>query len=345
MQTLRRYLPYLLMIASLALAIWILRRNQGSLLAVWDVVRTANLSWLLIGLGCWLCWQVAQIFQMRQAYRLVGLPATFSALSGVTIANNFVNTFVPSANVSTFALFGFHAHRQRWKLSQSWLGLVIFALAEYTSGALVLAVALRLYRQQSGLHWLEFWPAIALIGGVALATVLIRLLIRNAEALADWLAQFEIGFEIEALETLANALNTLIQSAPGEAGAFVALRNASVLKWLTLYSCALLGKTAQFVLMWSVGSALGISLDMVMTWVTTAFSYLYTVVSPVPQGIGIVESAVSYQLQNFGIAQTSSVAVGILYRGYTLWLAALIGFVALNAFGLRAYQDVTPDVN
>ncbi len=61
-----------------------------------------------------------------------------------------------------------------------------------------------------------------------------------------------------------------------------------------------------------------------------SIGYLFRIISPTPQGIGIVEGVMPYVFGTFGIDIALATIVTLIYRGISIWLPALIGFVTFN---------------
>lgn len=69
---------------------------------------------------------------------------------------------------------------------------------------------------------------------------------------------------------------------------------------------------------------------------------LFTTISPTPQGIGIVEGLVQIAMTSIGYSSGESLAIILAYRGITLWIPLLIGFILfkkINLFDKREEKD------
>ncbi|KKP87910.1 MAG: putative membrane protein [Berkelbacteria bacterium GW2011_GWA2_35_9] len=61
-----------------------------------------------------------------------------------------------------------------------------------------------------------------------------------------------------------------------------------------------------------------------------SIGYLFRIISPTPQGIGVVEGIMPYVFNSLGIDLALATIVTLIYRGISIWLPALIGFVTFN---------------
>ena len=65
---------------------------------------------------------------------------------------------------------------------------------------------------------------------------------------------------------------------------------------------------------------------------------LFTAVSPTPVGVGIVEGAVAAVFASLGVEPGAALIVSLAFRGLTLWLPVLYGFIALQTLGFEAIR-------
>lgn len=66
----------------------------------------------------------------------------------------------------------------------------------------------------------------------------------------------------------------------------------------------------------------------------TELGALFTVVSPIFQGLGAVELSLTVMFERFGVPSTAALSAILLYRVYTLWLPFLVGLLSVGWQGL-----------
>lgn len=78
-----------------------------------------------------------------------------------------------------------------------------------------------------------------------------------------------------------------------------------------------------------------------------ALFILFTTISPTPQGIGIVEGLVQIAMTSIGYSSGESLAIILAYRGITLWIPLLIGFIMFKKINLfdKNEQPVAEDLS
>jgi hypothetical protein len=65
-----------------------------------------------------------------------------------------------------------------------------------------------------------------------------------------------------------------------------------------------------------------------------AIAYMFTVVTPTPAGIGLIEGIMTFALAGIGIPFTKAALITLAYTGITLWLGLLYGMLAFRWVGL-----------
>jgi len=61
-----------------------------------------------------------------------------------------------------------------------------------------------------------------------------------------------------------------------------------------------------------------------------SISYLFTIVSPTPAGIGLVEGLLPLTLTTLNVPLGAATVITLVYRGVTFWLPLCIGMLAFR---------------
>jgi uncharacterized membrane protein YbhN (UPF0104 family) len=94
-------------------------------------------------------------------------------------------------------------------------------------------------------------------------------------------------------------------------------------------------KTMMMVILYLVSRAYASSFDLPTVFVSFTVSYLFTIASVTPSGVGFVEGAMSLIQVSMGIDPATSVAIAVAYRGLTFWLMLFYGFFAIRAIDYK----------
>jgi len=67
-----------------------------------------------------------------------------------------------------------------------------------------------------------------------------------------------------------------------------------------------------------------------------AIAYMFTVVTPTPAGIGLIEGILTVALAGIGVPLATAALIALAYSGVTLWLPLLYGMLSFRWVGLGA---------
>jgi uncharacterized protein (TIRG00374 family) len=103
-------------------------------------------------------------------------------------------------------------------------------------------------------------------------------------------------------------------------------------------------KAAMVLILYLVSVAYRLPLELPNLIATFSISYLFTIASFTPSGVGFVETAMPVTMNSFGIGVDKAVAIALAYRGITFWLTLVYGLVAVRWVGYRPSrsQDTQP---
>jgi uncharacterized membrane protein YbhN (UPF0104 family) len=107
-------------------------------------------------------------------------------------------------------------------------------------------------------------------------------------------------------------------------------------------------KSTMMMILYLVSRAYSSPFDLPTVIVSFTVSYLFTIASVTPSGVGFVEGAMSLIQVSMGIDPATSVAIAVAYRGLTFWLILFYGFFAIRAVdympGGRQSESIQTDV-
>jgi len=98
---------------------------------------------------------------------------------------------------------------------------------------------------------------------------------------------------------------------------------------------ALLRKAIMVLILFLVSVAFHTPFDPGTLIASFCVSYLFTIASVTPSGVGFVEGAMGLAQTAMGINPATSVGIALTYRGLTFWLVLLYGFFAIRFVGYK----------
>ena len=299
-----------------------------------QVIRRGRLLWIGAAFIVQAAWQFNQVAQFRAAHRAAGVEQSLRQMAPVVLANNFTLVAAPSGSASTFALFLENARQRNLSPARVSLAVVQFSVFQFLATNITLAAALTLLYQRRALNAGETMAALIMFGVTATMTALFmnglgsvpRLegLIAPPMRLVNRLVRRELISETAVHRFLADA-----------GGGIDSFRRQPPTVRLAPFAFALGGEGLAMILLGAIFLAFRQPISPAAIVVGVSMSTLFSVVSPTPLGIGLAEGAVALVLTTLNIPIESAVVISLTYRGFIVWLPMLIGFIALQAVGLR----------
>ena len=268
----------------------------------------------------------------KMAFKTVDVPSRLWDLLPVTLGAVFVNVVAPVGGAAGAALFIDDASRRGQSATRAATGILLQLISDFCAFALILVVGLVYLFIQHDLQAYEVIGAFVLLVIIlSLSSVLVlglwhvdllhRLLgwlqsasrwfakqVPYVSALSDdWVEHNTREFS-EAAQAIARYPNRLTFT-------FVTALIAHILDIITLY--VLFQAFGQPISLGPLVAGYGVGI-------------LFWIVSPTPQGIGVVEGVMSLVYTSLHIPGEIALTVTLAFRGLTFWLPLFLGFVMLR---------------
>ena len=275
---------------------------------------------LMLQLGFFL-WQSAMFQQILRIW----LPVRFRDILRVTLASNSVNKLVPSGGMSGLVLFMTQAKENGVDMGLSLLANMLFYILDYLSFLLLVWAGVFYYSQTMYMGHATLLAVTVFSIIIMLIAILLGIILKNSTKFGPWLEKlwtsipFRRDYFMHQLPQLKSVLS-LVENKTGRMGqplsmAFLAGLAMQLTDVVILYLCfATIGYNAN----WGMVVA-GFGLATVLT-----------LVSMVPQGIGIYETAMTWIYVQMGIPFEIAVTVALLYRAVTFWFAIIPGLFTIR---------------
>ena len=95
------------------------------------------------------------------------------------------------------------------------------------------------------------------------------------------------------------------------------------------FGCSIIASCCELSAFALVGFSFGVSVpeSLVCGYVVAT---LFAMISITPQGVGVVEAAVTVAFTAFGASATAGMAIGLVYRGIVFWMPFIIGAILIQ---------------
>lgn len=314
------------------LAVYFAVTRLAEVQEVAETVQRGNPWWLGLALALQAAWLVNTALTLRAAYRLMGVPSRLRDMLPLVITGNFINIVAPSGGMGGMAVYLSDARRRGLSAPRVTIAGVLHLLLEYFSFLCVLALGLVVLVRRDNLTGIEVAASVMLLAAaLALAGLL---------ALGAWSpARFE-----RVLKWGARAINRLSQpvlrrpylsEARAHEFALEAVEGLGALRahWLDYLPAILLalaGKALLIGILLMVFLAFGTPFSAGTLVAGFSIGHLFTIVSPTPSGLGVVEGALTLGLVSLRVPVRPATVITLAYRAFTFWLPFVYGFVALR---------------
>jgi uncharacterized protein (TIRG00374 family) len=266
------------------------------------------------------------------AFGLVGMRGRFREVLAVLLGSMFANVVVPTGGAAGAALFMDDAARRGESPARAAAGLLLVMAAIVSALALVTAGSLVYLARGHNLESLEVWGAAALVpllAGLALLLGLGLRFPRGLQALLRWTAA-AVGATARAFRLTSPLDSEWAASTAAEfVSAGAALRErpwgpARLLGLALAMTVIDVASIAALFLAFRVAPHPGVVVA------GYAFGILSWLLSPIPQGIGVVEGVMTLVYTSLGVRPEAAALIVLGFRGLTFWLPMFAGFLLLR---------------
>ncbi|HEY43808.1 MAG TPA: flippase-like domain-containing protein [Anaerolineae bacterium] len=324
----------------LLLTFYYLSTHYEELKQVLEVFREGDGRWLWAAIGVQLLWTANIAAAFQACYDIMGIRERLARLVVLTSAAIFVNVVVPTYGVGTVAVLVTDGHQRGRPAGKVWTAVFLYTLFDYLGFMVVLLPAMIILDQLGAMNIVFITAGLF---AVAVAVVLIAMTF-----LGIWSESKMVG-TVSTLVTLLNkALHPLLRRDlinPFRAQIFAhemsdGLRQIrrSPRGLIAPGALALTRKVLMMTILYMVSKAFHHPLPLDALLATFGISYLFSVASLTPSGVGIVEGAMVVTLVALNVPLATAVAIALAYRGITLWLRLAYGGLAVLWFG---YKPIT----
>lgn len=302
------------------------------------VVQNGRPEWIALAFVVQASWLLNQAAQYRAVFRALGIRREVNELLPLVLASNFVNVVAPSGGLSGIAVFLDDARRRGLSTGRVTLAGVLYTLIDYIAFCVVLVLGLIVLASRNRLSALELIPSIIMFCAVIGLSAIVALGMRSSEALervlkagaraVNWMVYPIIrrGYLSESL-----AHEFAVDAAEG----FRTLGQQPRASWIFPLALGLSSRTLMVMLLFLVFLAFEQPFSVGTLTAGYSIGVLFQIVSPTPMGIGIVEAAMTLALRTLTVPIEAAFFITVVFRGFTLWLPLLYGFLALQMTGLQ----------
>lgn len=299
-----------------------------------EVLRRARWTWLALALLLVITWMLLSAAGYMAIYHELGMPKRFGQMALLFISALFANTVTPTAGISSIAVFLTDAARNNCSRAKVTVAWALFLLLEYIGLLTIIGLGLLVLLRRGQLDWTEISAALILFALASALSVLLYLGAHSAERLRGALSGVSrlinrVAFPLIKREYISAAGIASFSNEMAD-GIRVVRQNPSALRWPILL--ALLNKVALVAVFQMTFEMFNVPYSAGTIIAGFATCYLFTVVSPTPAGVGIVEGVLPLSLAALNVRLSAATIITLAYRGLTFWFPLMVGMITFRFF-------------
>lgn len=320
--------------ATLFLAAATVAVNLGQGRVFWQTLARGRWWWVVLASCLQLVFLLNQSALYTMIYRMFKLPARLGHFFLLVISTAFVSAVVPGGTLSGSGLILYDAQAKRLDFARSLLANLVYYLFDYLAFLIILALALCYLLNRGSLKEYEIIAAIILVVVIAVLSLLLVLIAKRPASFSVLTRRLLHQTEHLPLPwKLAGKIPELESKMDNFIGQL-----SSALHTITCDRTALFLATVHALLVEGIGllqlQALFLAFNQnpgagrLITGY--AIGVLFMIVSITPQGVGLMEGAMTAAYTSLGIPLEQAIMVTFIYRGLSFWLPMFCGSLSLK---------------
>lgn len=321
-----------LLAVALLLGIFFLYYRFSEVENVVDTLRKGVLWFIVAGILLEVLWYINIGASYQAIYKILGMDEKLSRLTLLSMAAFFVNIIAPSAGVGGVAVFVGNANNNNHSSAKITIAGALFVVFDYAGFLVVLLLGLAVLARRNRLDWPEISASVILVLIALFLTSLLYLGAKSAALLGKalgWLARLVNKVLYPFIKKDYLSIERAYSFA-GEAAEGIHALRMNPRNWIKPFLLALSNKALLITILMMVFLAFKVPFSAGTIIAGFSIGYLFLIVSPTPNGIGIVEGMLTLTLKSLYVPLEAAGIIVLAYRGITFWLPLLLGFIAFR---------------
>jgi uncharacterized protein (TIRG00374 family) len=331
---------FLVAIALLIGVMFIIGR-LAELQAIGETLQRGDLRYIALAFFVELIWLLNTAASYRAIYHALDIREDIRHLTILSTAAFFINVVAPSAGIGGVAVFVSESRRRGYSAARATLGSVLFVLFEYAGFLSVLVLGLIVLIRRNNLQLSEIIASgVFIIIGLILA-ILLYLGLRSAADLGNalaWMAKQTNRFFRPFIKRPYLSETRAHEFAKDAAEGLAELRQKPD-DLLLAMSLALSSKALLVSILFLVFLAFKVPFSPGTLIAGYSIAQLFTIVSPTPAGVGIVEGVMTLGLNSLNVPLGAAAVITLLYRGLTFWVPLILGLIAFRTLARQPESE------
>jgi len=315
---------------------WVVLTHAHELSNLGATIVAGRWQWLIAAILLQLLYYLGYTAIYHYAFATVDVRSSIWELMPVTYASLFVNLVAPSGGAAGAALFVDEVARHGQSRARATVGVLLMMVIDFGVLGLIVIGSLGVLGVMGDLKLYEVVAALILllfVGMMAAALLLGRWQPQWLRNLLHWIQRIvnRLGRWVFRPQVLDDSWSERIAEEFVTAAQAMLMRPGALS--LTVF-VALLAHGVNLLSLYTIFLAFQEPAHLGILLVGYAMTILFTIVSPTPNGVGVVEGLLPVIYLSMGLPAGSATVISLTYRGITFWLPMLAGFLLLRRLKL-----------
>lgn len=316
--------------------VWIMITRFQELEELGRTVVAGHWQWLLAAFVLQVLYYIAYTGVYKFAFDTVNVHSNVWELLPVTWAALFANLAAPTGGAVGAALFVDEVARRGESRARATVGVMLMHVIDFGMLSLFAVASLGILFAKSQVAFYEVAASLILLGAVmAMAAALLsgRWRPRWLRTGLDWIQRTvnRVGAWFRRPQLLDETWSARNAGEFQEA-AKAMFDHPRALLWTTL--AALVAHAIDLLSLYTIFVAFDQSVMPGVLFVGYSMTVLFGVVSPTPNGVGVVEGIMPVIYSSLGLPLAKATVISLTFRGLTFWLPMIAGFFLLRRLKL-----------
>lgn len=317
----KTYWKELIAVLVILLAFVFFRNERKELAAIIPQLRTADLTWVSVGIGITLLYVLLQGLMYVQSFKAIGLSISLKIAIDLFLKRNLLSVFLPAGGISSLAYTTTQLRKRNLNTTQIHQAGALYGYVGLLT-VFMIGVPVILYTIWDNKNFGNAWISLLILGLLLTLIFWFVWSFRTHKGIYRWM---ELKFPAVA--------SNIDEIFSGEVKMKYLL--GTVMASMVVEGC---GIAHAFVSMY----ALGLDHSFEAAAIAYTVSVVLMIVSPFLRGLGAVELTMLYIFKAYGYGQAAGLGITILYRVFEFWLPLFLGLIAFAWRGRQLLARVGP---
>jgi len=322
-----------ILLGGLAIAfLWLVISHFTEVKKLAETLAQGQWQWVLFAAVLQCVYYLIFTATYQSAFFALGIKRKVLELVPVTLGSLFVNVVAPTASTAGAALFVDDAARHGHSPARAITATLLQLVADYSTFLMVLAAGMMVLFIDHDLQTYEIIGAfVLLMFNIALISILIlgarwskliESLLHRIQVIVNRIRSWfknsdllDVNWAHQKATELAEASNAVSDHPARLIRLLLIMMVAYGIDILSLYV---------------LFRAFGQTINLAQLIAGFSMGVLFWIVSPIPQGIGLVEGIMTLTYTSLGIPANTAAIVSLSFRGLTFWLPLVLGFLLIQ---------------